>query len=91
MKQYEETIQLAEELNDFVYLGWAHGNMGNAYLGLNQKDKALFHLEKSLELTINNEPSPQAIGRAYNNLGEVAYTCMSVSGVWQYHVSAVRC
>ena len=32
MKQYEETIQLAKELNDFVYLGWAHGNMGNATL-----------------------------------------------------------
>ena len=39
-------------------------------LGITAKDKALFHLEKSLELTINNEPSPQAIGCAYNNLGE---------------------
>ena len=90
MKQYEDTIQLAEELNDFVYLGWAHGNMGNAYLGLNQKDKALFHLEKSLELTINNEPSPQAIGRAYNNLGEFCVaSCVHVGGVTCSLCSAV--
>ena len=68
--QYEDTIRLAEELGDYIYLGWAHGNMGNAYLGLYQKDKALFHLEKSLELTVQHEPSPQAIGRAYNNLGK---------------------
>ncbi len=70
LQYYQDTIKLAEELQDFVYLGWAHGNLGNAYLGLLQKEKALFHLEKSLELTVDNEPSPQAIGRAYNNLGE---------------------
>lgn len=70
LSQYEDTIRLAEALGDHIYLGWAHGNMGNAYLGLYQKDKALFHLEKSLELTVQHEPSPQAIGRAYNNLGK---------------------
>ena len=70
LEQYEETVKLAEQLEDFVYLGWAHGNMGNAYLGLLQKDKALHHLEKSLDLTVRYEPSPQAIGRAYNNLGK---------------------
>ena len=81
MEQYEETIKLAEQLDDVVYLGWAHGNMGNAYLGLLQKEKALHHLEKSLDLTVKYEPSPQAIGRAYNNLGECIclYTAIVLS------------
>ena len=69
LTEYEESIRLAKELRDFVSLGWAHGNMGNAYLGLFQKDKALHHLEKSLELALDHEPIPQAIGRAYNNIG----------------------
>ena len=69
LTEYEESISLAKELRDFVSLGWAHGNMGNAYLGLFQKDKALHHLEKSLELALDHEPIPQAIGRAYNNIG----------------------
>ena len=69
LEQYEQAIELAGKLKDFVSLGWAHGNMGNAFLGLYQKDKAIFYLDKSLELTIKHEPSPQAIGRAYNNLG----------------------
>ena len=67
--EYEHSIQLATDLQDFVSLGWAHGNMGNAYLGLYQRGKALRHLEKSLDLTVDHEPTPQAIGRAYNNLG----------------------
>ena len=74
--EYEHSIQLATDLQDFVSLGWAHGNMGNAYLGLYQRDKALYHLEKSLELTYDHEPTPQAIGRAYNNLG-TAYQSLS--------------
>ena len=69
LAEYEHSIKLSEELQDYVSLGWAHGNMGNAYLGLYQRDKGLYHLEKALDLTIEHEPTPQAIGRAYNNLG----------------------
>ena len=69
LKEYEQSIRLSEELEDYISLGWAHGNMGNAYLGLYQREKALFHLQKSLNLAIDHEPTPQAIGRAYNNLG----------------------
>ena len=69
LKEYEQSISLSEELEDKISLGWAHGNMGNAYLSLYQREKALFHLDKSLELAIQHEPTPQAIGRAYNNLG----------------------
>ena len=67
--EYETSIELATALGDFVSLGWVYGNMGNAFLGLYQGEKALHHLEKSLDLTVEHEPSPQAIGRAYNNLG----------------------
>ena len=69
LAHYEESVALSEKLLDYVSLGWAHGNMGNAYLGLFQKDKALHHLQKSLDLTVEHEPTPQAIGRTYNNLG----------------------
>ena len=85
LEQYEHTISLAEELKDFVSLGWAHGNMGNAYLGLYQKDKALRHLEKSLELTIEHEPTPQAIGRAYNNLGTAHQSLNDLKKAEEYY------
>ena len=76
LAQYETTIKLAKELGDHVSLGWAHGNMGNAYLGLQQKDKALHHLKEALELAVKYETTPQAIGRTYNNLG-TAYQSMN--------------
>ena len=69
LSHYEQSIVLSKRLLDYVSQGWAYGNMGNAYLGLFQKDKALYHLQKSLELTLEHESTPQAIGRAYNNLG----------------------
>ena len=69
LAEYEHSIKLSDELRDYVSLGWAHGNMGNAYFGLYQRDKGLHHLEKALDLTVEHEPTPQAIGRAYNNLG----------------------
>ena len=76
LAEYEHSIKLSEELRDYVSLGWAHGNMGNAYLGLYQRDKGLYHLEKALDLTVEHEPTPQAIGRAYNNLG-TAYQALN--------------
>ena len=69
LTHYEQSVLLSEKLGDYISLSWAHGNMGNAYLGLLQKVKALHHLQKSLDLTVEYEPTPQAISRAYNNLG----------------------
>ena len=69
VEEYTAAIQLCEELGDNVSLGWAHGNIGNAYLGLGFRDKAIYHLKMALELTLKHEPTPVAIGRAYNNLG----------------------
>ena len=76
LREYKESIALAEKLSDHVSLGWAHGNIGNAYLGLNRKDEAIYHLRKSLELAVEYERTPQAIGRTYNNLG-TAYQSMN--------------
>ena len=69
VKEYEAAIKLAQELEDHVSLGWNHGNLGNALLGLHQRDKALHHLFKALDMAVEFETTPQAIGRAYNNLG----------------------
>ena len=69
VEEYELTIRLGEELDDQMSLGWAHGNIGNAYLGLSKKDKALQHLNTALDITMIQEPTPLAIGRALNNLG----------------------
>ncbi len=88
--QYEHTITLSEELGDFISLGWAHGNLGNAYLGLHQKQKALKHLEKSLQLTIDHEPTPQAIGRAYNNLGTAYQSLNELEKAKEYYDLALN-
>ena len=84
LEHYKQSVHLSEILVDYVSLGWAHGNMGNAYLGLFQKDKALYHLQKSLDMTVEYEPTPQAIGRTYNNLG-MAYRSMGELGKAQEH------
>ena len=69
VKEYEEAIELAKELDDDVSLGWNHGNLGNALLGLHQRDKALHHLFKALDMAVDYETTPTTIGRAYNNHG----------------------
>ena len=76
VEEYKQSIDLAEKLNYYVPFGWAHGNIGIAYLSLNKKDEALHHLQKSLDLAIEYEQTPQAIGHTYNNLG-IAYLFMN--------------
>ena len=85
LAQYETTIELAKQLQDHVSLGWAHGNMGNAYLGLQQKDKALHHLKEALELAVKYETTPQAIGRTYNNLGTVYQSMNDLDKAEEYY------
>ena len=69
VKEYDEAIELAKELDDNVSLGWNHGNLGNGLLGLHQRDKALHHLFKALDMAVDYETTPTTIGKAYNNLG----------------------
>ena len=70
--QYQKkSLKLAGELGDHVSIGWAHGNLGNAMLGLDQKDKALDHLIIAFHLSARYEGNPLAVGRAVSNLGNV--------------------
>ena len=66
---YEKSLKLAGELGDHVSVGWAHGNLGNAMLGLDQKDKALDHLMTAFHMSARYEGNPLAVGRAVSNLG----------------------
>lgn len=90
VEQYESTVSLADELGDHVSLGWAYGNMGNAWLGLYDKDKALKFLEKSLDLTLQYEATPQAIGRAYNNLGTSYQSMNKLDQAREYYDMALN-
>ena len=66
---YEKSLKLAGELGDQVSIGWAHGNLGIAMLGLDQKDKALDHLITAFHMSARYEGNPIAVGRAVSNLG----------------------
>ena len=66
---YQKSLKLAVELGDHVSIGWAHGNLGNAMLGLDQKDKALDHLITAFHMSARYEGNPIAVGRAVSNLG----------------------
>ena len=66
---YEKSLKLAGELGDHVSVGWAHGNLGNAMLGLDQKDKALDHLIAAFHMSAKYEGNPLAVGRVVSNLG----------------------
>ena len=72
---YEKSLKLAVELGDQVSIGWAHGNLGNAMLGLDQKDRALDHLITAFHMSARYEGNPLAVGRAVSNLGN-AYQAM---------------
>ena len=66
---YSDSLKLSKELKDHVSEGWAHGNLGNALLGLDQKDKALDHLTTAYNMSAKYECNPLAVGRAVSNLG----------------------
>lgn len=87
--EYILAILIAQEQGDNVSLGWHHGNVGNAYLGKGERDKALHHLTKSLELTLVHETTPQAIGRAYNNLGTAYQALGEVERAQEHYALAL--
>ena len=63
------------EIPHRVSEGWAHGNLGNALLGLDKNDKALDHLTTAYNMSAKYECHPLAVGRAVSNLGN-AYQAM---------------
>ena len=76
VEEYVVAIEKAEIEDDALSQAWTHGNLGNTYLSLGKYEQGLYHLQKSLELTIIYEPTPSAISRALNNLG-TAYQALS--------------
>ena len=76
VEEYVAAIKKAEIEDDALSQAWTHGNLGNTYLSLGKYERGLYHLQKSLELTIIYEPTPSAISRALNNLG-TAYQALS--------------
>ena len=85
IEEYKECIKLAQATSDMVSLGWAHGNIGNAYLGLFQRDRALHHLHQSLELAIQHEAIPESIGRSYNNLATAFQASNELNKAQEYY------
>ena len=89
VQQYTQALSLAEEEKDFISLAHAHGNIGNAYTSIHLKDKALYHLLKSLDLTVEHDPIPEAIGRAYNNLGTAYQSLGELDKAGEYYQLAL--
>ena len=85
VNEYESAIDLATELGDDVSLGWNHGNLGNALLGLHLRDKALHYLFKALNMAVDYETTPQAIGRAYDNLGTAYQSLNELDKAEEYY------
>ena len=58
---YEKSLKLAGELGDHISVGWVHGNLGNAMLGLVQKGNPLDHLIAAFQMSARYEDNPLAI------------------------------
>ena len=68
------SLKLAGELGDHVSVGWAHGNLGNAMLGLDQKDKVLDHLITALHMSARYRFSV-VITSSVSLMANLPYTC----------------
>ena len=86
---YEKSLKLAGELGDHVSVGWAHGNLGNAMLGLDQKDKALDHLITAFHMSARYEGNPLAVGRAVANLGNAYQAIGNLPKAKEYYEIAL--
>ena len=86
---YEKSLKLAGELGDHVSVGWAHGNLGNAMLGLDQKDKALDHLMTAFHMSARYEHNPLAVGRAVSNLGNAYQAIGNLPKAKEYYEIAL--
>ena len=86
---YSDSLKLAKELKDHVSEGWAHGNLGNALLGLDQKDKALDHLTTAYNMSAKYECNPLAVGRAVSNLGNAFQTMGSLQKAKEHYETAL--
>lgn len=65
IRWYTDLLRLAESQKDDTYVGYAHNNIGLAYLQINLIDQAKYHLNAALPYQ-----SPKDILTVYKNLGE---------------------
>ncbi|XP_065893673.1 tetratricopeptide repeat protein 28-like [Dysidea avara] len=86
---YSDSLKLAKELGDRVSEGWAHGNLGNALLGLDRNDKALDHLTIAYNMSAKYECHPLAVGRAVSNLGNAYQSMGSLRKAKEYYEIAL--
>ncbi|XP_065920020.1 uncharacterized protein [Dysidea avara] len=86
---YSDSLKLSKELKDHVSEGWAHGNLGNALLGLDQKDKALDHLTTAYNMSAKYECNPLAVGRAVSNLGNAFQAMGSLQKAKEHYETAL--
>ena len=87
---YEKSLKLAGELGDHVSVGRAHGNLGNAMLGLDQKDKALDHLIMAFHMSARYEGNPLAVKEVANQLGKVYCDIGNLQKAKEYYKTALR-
>ena len=86
---YEKSLKLAGELGDHVSVGWAHGNLGNAMLGLDQKDKALDHLITAFHMSARYKGNPLAVGRCAFDLGYAYQAIGNLPKAMEYYKIAL--
>ena len=80
-----DSLKLSKELKDYVSEGWAHGNLGNTLLGLDQKDEALDHLTTAYNMSSKYECNPLAVGRAVSNLGNAFHAMGSLQKAKEHY------
>ena len=88
-KYYSDSLKLSKELQDHVSEGWAHGNIGNALLGLGQKDNALDHLTIAYNMSAKYECNPLSVGRAVSNLGNAFQAMESLQEAKEHYETAL--
>ena len=89
VEEYHKAIDLAETQKDYQSLCWSHGNLGNAYLSLGMKDKAVYHLELALSLTEQYDPVPSSLSRALNNVGTAYQALNDIDTAEDYYDQAL--
>ena len=86
---YEKSLKLAGELGDNVSEGRVHGNLGNAMLGLDQKDKALDHLIMAFQKSSGHESNLLAVETAACQLGHAYQVIGDLQKAKEYYKTAL--
>ena len=89
IEYYEMSLKLAGELGDHVSVGRTHGNLGNAMLGLDQKDKALDHLIAAFQMSKRYERNPLAVENAADQLGNAYQVIGDLPKAKEYYKTAL--